>query len=250
MDSLNQSIDILKALVRPERLEKIQKVIQTRTRNILPVLEGIFDQGNLNAVIRTSESLGFFEMHVIETQPHFKAANRVTQGADKWTTIQRWKSTPKCFESLQSRGYQVLATALSSTAKPIDEVDFSKPTALVFGNEKEGCSPEALASADGHVLIPMHGFSQSFNISVAAGISLYHAYRERLRHNQGFESDLSLSEQNELLFRYLFQSVDRAETILRSKGIHFTPSSYVSSSGVSSKTSTGVPSGLQFLDLS
>ena len=81
------------SLLTPERQKKIEKVAQERCFDISVVLESIYDRGNISAVMRTAEGLGFSNFHIIETFEKFKEANRVTQGADKWVETQKWKST-------------------------------------------------------------------------------------------------------------------------------------------------------------
>lgn len=73
------------------------------------------------------------------------------------------------------------ATYLGDPANSRDlyELDLTRPTAFVFGNEQRGASEEALAAADGNVIIPMMGMVQSLNILVACAVSLYEALRQR-----------------------------------------------------------------------
>ena len=107
-----------------------------------------------------------------------------------------------------------MATHLDDTAVPISKIDFTRPTALVFGNEKEGISDALLALADQRCIIPMAGFVQSFNISVAAAVGLYHAYNDRVM-RQGFHGDLSPGEREALLAAYYYRSVKHADDILK-----------------------------------
>ena len=106
--------------------------------------------------------------------------------------------------------------------KPIAEVDFTKPTALVLGNEKDGASREMIEAADHRIIIPMNGFVQSFNISVAGALSLYHIYQQRLM-KLGTNADLSFEEKNILkaiyYLRTLDSSVDVLERVLSGKAI-------------------------------
>ncbi|MFB6375356.1 MAG: TrmH family RNA methyltransferase, partial [Bradymonadaceae bacterium] len=115
---------------------RIAEVVAERTYHITTVLDGIYDRGNTSAVIRTAEALGYQSMHVVESQKHFKEANRVTQGTDKWLDIERYDTPEACIPVLRDRGYRIVATELEAS-RPIGEVDFSKPTALVFGNERD-----------------------------------------------------------------------------------------------------------------
>jgi tRNA (guanosine-2'-O-)-methyltransferase len=81
---------------------------------------------------------------------------------------------------LKVRGFEVWAGHLEPRAILYDELPVARPVALLFGNEHEGPSAETLAACRGTFRIPMAGFTQSFNVSVAAGISLArHAQRRR-----------------------------------------------------------------------
>ncbi len=194
-------LELMKPFLTPERQERIRQAVELRTCNVVPVLENIYDRGNISAVLRSAEAMGYQCAHVIELGEKFKSANRVTQGADKWLDVRKWKSTVECTRELKRLGYQVLATHLDQNAKPIGEMDFTKPTAIVFGNEKEGISKEMIEEADQTIIIPMNGFVQSYNISVAAAISLYHIYMERTRH---LPKHGDLTEEEKLILRAEF----------------------------------------------
>ncbi len=191
-------------MLTPERRLKIAQVVGGRCFSIVPVLEGIYDRGNVSAVMRSAEALGFVNFHVIENQEKFKEANRVTQGADKWVEVTKWKNSGDCIRDLKKKGFQICVTTLEG-ASDISEVDFSKPTALVLGNEKEGVSAEMIAAADVRVKIPMVGFVQSYNISVAGALSFYHIYQDR-RMRLGQSGDLSEKERQILEAVYFLRS--------------------------------------------
>ena len=193
-------LDLVAPYLTTDRQERIRQTVDKRTCDIVPVLENIYDRGNISAVLRSAEAMGFQCAHVIELNERFKSSNRVTKGADKWLSVERWKATRDCTRELKKRGYQILATHLDAKAKPISEMDFTRPTAIVFGNESDGISPEMIEEADQTIIIPMHGFVQSFNISVAAAISLYHAYSER--QTRGIASELT--DEQKLILRAQF----------------------------------------------
>lgn len=206
-------IETLSGYIRPERQEKIRAVVENRTYTVTPVLEGVHDRGNVSAVMRSAESLGYQSLHIIETARYFRKANRVTQGADKWLGVSSWPSTAECVEHLREKGYRIVVTDMNPGAKPIGDVSFGVPTALFFGNEGTGASDELIEAADDCVVIPMDGFSQSFNISVAAALSLYHIQQARIR-ELGSHADLSDAEKQDLLASYFMRSVNRSEEIL------------------------------------
>lgn len=201
-------------LLTSERRDKIHKIVAQRNFDTAVVLEGIYDRGNISAVMRSAEGLGFGNFHVIETQERFKEANRVTQGADKWVEVSKWKTTQPCVESLKSQGYKICVTHLDAKAKPLHEVDFSGKVALVLGNERDGASPEMIKAADETVIIPMTGFVQSFNISVAGALSLYHISQERLK-KYGTNASLTEEEQNILAACYYMRTQDSATQYLQ-----------------------------------
>ncbi len=205
-------ISALEPWLTQERVEKIGKVLQNRTYTVSPVLDGLYDIGNMNAVLRTSEAFGFQAVHIIETSVKYREANRVAQGAEKWLDIFRWKSPLGCVSYLKEKGYKICATSLDSQ-KTINEIDFLSPTAIVFGNEHEGVSKEMLKHADENIIIPMFGFTQSFNISVAASIVLYHAFQERVKQLQT-NGDLYENERQILKALFYWKSLSRAKEIV------------------------------------
>lgn len=202
-------------LLTLDRQKKIISVAQERCFDISIVLESIYDRGNISAVMRTAEGLGFANFHIIETFEKFKEANRVTQGADKWVETKKWKSTQDFIKFAKTNNIRICVTSLEA-AKPLHEVDFSTPLALVLGNEKSGISKEMFEAADERVIIPMPGFVQSFNISVAGALSLYQIYQDRLR-RLGKVSDVTLEQIEILKAHYALRTLDSAEAILKAQ---------------------------------
>jgi tRNA (guanosine-2'-O-)-methyltransferase len=201
-------------LLTPERKFKIDGVARERCFSNCVVLENIYDRGNISAVMRSAEALGFAQTHLIELGEKFKESQRTTAGADKWLEVKKWKSTKACIETLKASGHQIVVTHLDSTSKLISEIDFSEPTALVLGNEKDGVSPEMVAAADHRVLLPMTGFVQSYNISVAGALAFYHIFMDRVR-RLGRNGSLSQKEIEILQAEYYLRSLDSAEDVLR-----------------------------------
>lgn len=210
--SVNEVLGVLSPYVSERRRARIEQVVAGRTFAVVPVLEGLHDRGNVSAVLRSAEAMGLQRVHIIELLKRFKKANRVTQGAEKWLDLVRWDTTAACLDFLKRQGYRILATCMEG-AEPIDAVAFHHPTALVFGNECEGVTPEVLARCDARVAIPMHGFTQSFNISVAAALSFYHIRQDRLR-RLGHHGDLSSAARRRLTASYYLRSVGNAEQLL------------------------------------
>jgi tRNA (guanosine-2'-O-)-methyltransferase len=211
--SIEEVIERLGPLLAPERRERLWATVQQRTYTVVPVMENLYDRGNISAVLRSAEALGYQAIHIIDTAKKFKKANRVTQGAEKWLDINSWSSTAEGVKQLRDRGYKIVATHFDN-AQPIHQFAFDTPTALVFGNESDGVSEELLAEADARVFVPMPGFTRSFNISVAAALCLYHAQQDRLRRD-GTYGDLSPDEQRGLLAAYYRRAIHSADKVLR-----------------------------------
>lgn len=206
-------LDKIGPMLTAERRERIDKVVVERNFSTAVVLESIYDRGNISAVMRSAEGLGFGNFHVIETQEKFKESQRVTQGADKWVEVQKWKSSATAIAALKKQGYKLCVTTLEN-ARPLHEIDFSGPVALVLGNEKSGVSAEMLAAADERVVIPMTGFVQSFNISVAGALSLYHICEDR-RRRLGKNADLTPEQQDILRAYYYMRTQDSSYDYLK-----------------------------------
>ncbi len=169
--SVDLSTSIMAPFLTHERKQKIETVIKERTLNYQVAIEGLYDQGNVNAVMRTAESLGYLNFHIIETKDEYKKANRVAQGSDRWLELTKWHSTQKFFQNLKKQGFQIAVSSLNQ-AISLPLLNLNSPTIFVFGNEKDGVSKDAQKLADVCFKIPMVGMSQSFNISVAAAITL------------------------------------------------------------------------------
>lgn len=211
-----QVLHVVSPLLTEERRRKIEKVASQRCFDVVPILENIYDRGNASAVMRSAEAFGFAQVHMIELGEKFKESQRTTAGADKWTEVKKWKSTKDCVEELKRQGKQIVVTHLSESSKLISEIDFSKPTALVLGNEKDGVSREMVQAADHCVLLPMVGFVQSYNISVAAALCFYHAFEDRKR-RLGRATSVSAGEIEILKAIYSLRTQDSGQDVLLSK---------------------------------
>lgn len=201
---IEQIIAILEPILTEDRIVSIDNILPKRTRNIAVVLEQIYDLGNINAVIRSMEGMGYHALHNIKNNKLTKS-NRITRGADKWLDINQWDHTKECIQDLKSSGHKIVVTALDERAVPIDEIDFTEKTAICFGCEGFGASKELLELADQTCIIPMDGFSQSYNISVAAALSLQYIQLQR-KDKLGYHGDLSPKDERIVRANYYLQS--------------------------------------------
>lgn len=182
--------DLIKGLVSSRRWETLTKVARNRTRHVVVVLENVLDRGNENAVLRSADAFGFQDVHVIRNDEQSASKSeakrrkesvrisRTDAGARKWLTVHEWDSTKACLGDLTSRGYCIaVASPLAPCSVTNLPLDPESKTAIVFGNEHSGLSDEGLAAADLSFSLPMYGFVESLNVSVAAAITMYELRR-------------------------------------------------------------------------
>jgi tRNA (guanosine-2'-O-)-methyltransferase len=201
--------------LEPERKARIDAVVANRTRTLTVVMEAFCDPQNVNAVLRTCEAFGVQELHAIEgPMKPYDRNKKISQNADKWLDVRRWSSTGECLASLKSEGFAIYVTHLGEGTRPLDALPFAGKVALVFGNEHRGVSDEAVALADAAYAIPMRGFVQSLNVSVAAAISIAKAV-ERREAERGRHGDLSDAEAGALRERFYLLAVKQRARIAK-----------------------------------
>jgi tRNA (guanosine-2'-O-)-methyltransferase len=160
-----------------ERRQFIESVLDNRTDFIRVVLEDIRDPHNANAIIRSGECLGIQHYHIIENENVFKLGRGVSRGAIKWVDVHQYPEsktpTADVIKDLKSKGYRIVVTSPNKEATAPEDLSLDQPIAIVMGNERDGISEETKELADQFVRLPMHGFTESYNVSVASGITFY-----------------------------------------------------------------------------
>lgn len=163
----------------PERLETIKATLAKRQPDLTVVMENVIKPHNLAAVGRTLEAVGGLQIHAISLLSSIRLSQMAAGGIRRWLKVIKHTSTEQCLGDLKQKGFRIVATSLHEGSKDFREVDYTKPTAVLVGEELEGISEQAIEMADEHVTIPMMGFVQSLNVSVASALVLYEAYRQR-----------------------------------------------------------------------
>lgn len=164
----------------PRRRARLLEVLRRRQNDLTLVLANIHDPHNVSAIYRSCDAFGLARVHLYYTDTPFPVLGRKTSAsARKWVESVRHKNSAELMDALRGQGFQVLATSCSETARPLRDWDFTRPTAVIMGNEHSGVEEKLLAQADGQLYIPMYGMIQSFNVSVAAAVILAEAARQR-----------------------------------------------------------------------
>ena len=198
----------LAGFLTEHRKDLLQRLILERTRHLTVIVEDMCHAHNASACLRSCDCFGVQDFHVIENRNRFNVAVDIARGATQWLTMHRHNgtesqpdSTRACIEQLRADGYQIVVTSPHDAKYDLETYDISKPTALLFGNEKEGVSPTAMQLATHIMRIPMYGFTESFNISVAVAVCLHHlVWRMR---QLDFDWRLAPAEREELLHEWV-----------------------------------------------
>lgn len=214
----------IESFLSEDRKNILRSTIYKRTRHITLVAERFFDEYNIHALIRSSESFGLQDFYNIPYENvHLKKNKSVTRGAFQWTNVHSFSeytdSSVACIEHLKRKGYTVYAS--SSNLKTINtawNIPLNKPIAIMMGNEHKGISPEALKHVDDLITIPMYGFTESFNVSVAGAIMLS-IIVERLRQSN-LQYGLSITEQEELYYQWLWYSIKNPDVLYKEWLVH------------------------------
>lgn len=183
-----------------KRIEKIKWVLSKRQPSLRVVLENIHDPHNVSAIFRTCDAAGVPKVSLVYNVEKFpKIGKKSSASAYKWIEREKYKSIEDCYSQLREEKFVIYASSLNSDSKSLYDLDFTKKTAIVFGNEHRGLSNEAEKLADERFFIPMYGMVQSLNVSVSAAICIYEALRQRLIRKKYGKSELSTKELKNLL---------------------------------------------------
>lgn len=148
---------------------------------LLLILDAVTDPHNLGACLRTAEAAG---VHAV-VAPRDKAAGltpvvrKVACGAAELVPFMQVTNLARTLKQLKEAGVWVIGTSLEAGAKPFYDTDLKAPIAIVMGAEGSGLRRLTAELCDHLAYIPMAGQIESLNVSVAAGVALFEAVRQR-----------------------------------------------------------------------
>lgn len=187
--------------ITERRKERIRQVLARRQKNLTLVMDNIWDPHNVSAVLRSCDAFGVLGVHLYYTTAQWpELGKKSSASALKWVQRTRHKDGAAMIASFREQGYQVLRTGFSQTARPLSSFDFTGPTAVILSNEHRGTAPELAELVSDEVYIPMQGMVQSFNVSVAAALTLYEAFSQRERKGM-YDTPTLTPEEIETLFQ-------------------------------------------------
>ena len=197
-----------------ERIEKMKRVLEQRLESVTIVAEATHLRHNLSAIIRTAEAFGIADVHLISGDQ--KKVSGAAKGAEKWVDMSIYKNTKQCLDKLKDEGYTIWVADLQDDVKTPETLPIEGKVAVVMGTELSGVSDVAKEMADGAVIIPMYGLTQSLNVSVASAC-LLQRLTTRKRAFIGQAGDMKEERKQALLRKWIER--DEKEKLRRQKRI-------------------------------
>ncbi len=167
----------------PARAAKVAHILGRRQSDVAVVLEEVHDPHNIAAILRSCDAFGVGAVHLLypsgRSPKKRVMRSKAAASAAKWLNIQVWHDQEALLAQLKKEGKRVYGSVLQEGAVDPLDAPLADPVAIVVGNEHRGITPELAAHVDGFLRIPMMGFVESFNVSVATALLLYEVYRQR-----------------------------------------------------------------------
>lgn len=208
----------LYSIITPAKIEKFDRIASQRTRHVTVAVENLFQEHNASAVMRSCDCFGIQDLHIIERDNKFSVNRDIAMGAGQWVNHHHYADTlyptTQCITELKEKGYKIAATTPHTDAYTINTVPIDEPIAFVFGTEQTGLSEKALDLADYYVKIPMVGFTESFNISVSAALTM-NTIRTRLESLENFSWKLSEEEQTKLKIEWCKNIIKNPDKVIK-----------------------------------
>lgn len=191
----------------PERFRRIREVLARRQGSLTLLMENIHKPHNVAAMLRSCDAVGVQYVHAVAAADRVALGHDSAGGSRRWLEVITHRDLASAYAHLRAAGFTILVAHLSPKARDFREIDYTRATAIVMGTELFGPTPEAVAAADGAVMIPMRGMVESLNVSVAAATLLFEAERQRRAAGLYERGELDEAEQQRLLFEWAWPQV-------------------------------------------
>ena len=166
--------------VTPERFHRLKAVLDRRQPDLTILMENVHKGHNFAAVLRSCDAVGMLSAHAVLPFGQLPSHRRVSAaGAKRWIEVHTYTYVKDAANAIRNQGMRLVAAHLSDRAISYREVDYTQPTAILMGQEKDGVTDEAIALCDDEITIPMEGNVGSLNVSVAAAVIMFEAQRQR-----------------------------------------------------------------------
>lgn len=191
--------------------ERIREVLSERTRHLTVLLEDVNQPHNAAACLRSCDCFGIQDVHIVERRHPFEPDNQVSMGSSKWLTLHRYHRPESAIETLRRRGYRLVATSPNLDGDEPATLPLDRPVALLFGSEHKGLTASTMDATESTLRLPMHGFTESLNISVTLAL-VVSRLSERLRQS-GIDWRLGDAEKEELTLKFYRRLIARHDLL-------------------------------------
>jgi tRNA (guanosine-2'-O-)-methyltransferase len=206
--------------VTPERSARLRAVLARRQPDLLVITDFVHKQRNLSAIVRNCDAAGVMKLHAVLGAEDYRAYRGTAMGSQRWVEVVPHDGPASAIAAVRAADCQVWAAHLGPGARDFRDVDYTRPTAIVFGAEGRGVSAPSRSLADGWITVPMMGMVGSLNVSVAAGIILAEAQRQRSAAGMYDHCRLDPATCRRLLFEW---SQPALTTFCRERGLAYPP---------------------------
>lgn len=216
---IDDLIEHLEEVLLAERLDKMKRVLEQRTSYVQFLVEDVQKIHNAHAVLRSAECMGIQHVHFSKLSPgKQKVAPGIVKGSHKWVDLHVVQGNDpeeyaKYLDGLKQEGFRLLAAEPSDKSLALEAIPLDQPMILLFGTENFGLSELAKSKADLHYHIPMVGFTESYNVSVSAAMSL-HAILLRLK-NSPYSWQMSIQERKKTLAKWMISDVHKPQVHIK-----------------------------------
>jgi len=190
-------------MINPKRQQRIEDILSRKQPTLEVMLDNVSNSQNISAIIRSCDGVGVLNLYYSTPENlDLRIHKTITQGTHRWINRERIDTHEKIafLKAKQKEKFQVIVTHLAQDSISFSKVDYTKPTILVMGNEKDGVSQEVIDLADEVIIIPMRGMAQSLNVSVATALILYEASRQ-LENTGAYDTPQLSNEKRETIMK-------------------------------------------------
>ena len=188
------------------RFTKMKDVLERRLQSVVLIVEATYMRHNLSAMFRTAESFGIQNVYFVCSKNIYTSS--ASRGSERWLNVEIVNSIEQLVQKLKEEGFSFFIADFHENSFNPNTVPVSSKIAICMGTELTGVSEKAKTLADGVIQIPMHGFTQSLNVSVATACILQ-AVTQRRRDFLGKSGDLPQQEKEFMLQKW----ISREETL-------------------------------------
>jgi tRNA (guanosine-2'-O-)-methyltransferase len=186
----------------PERIARLRWVLDRRQPDLTVVTDFVHKQRNLSAIVRNCDAAGVARVHAVLGDAEYQVFRGTAMGSHRWVEVRQHRDLALALDALREAGHQLVVADPGDAAVDFRAIDYTHPTAIVLGAERRGVSQKARVLADACITVPMVGMVGSLNVSVASGIILAEAQRQRHLAGMYDRTRLPVATYRRLLFEW------------------------------------------------